>query len=120
MDWSVGVNQTASALLDAWGTPDWDDALARFLSSVEARSLPLTRLLSYGSFPLEEGMVLRLLSATRPQDGVLLLKVAVFFDSVLAGCSCADDPSGESVFAEYGELELLLSPSEAMAIRVAA
>jgi hypothetical protein len=38
------------------------------------------------------------------QEGLLLVKAGIFYRGVIAGCSCADDPSPMDETSEYCEV----------------
>lgn len=90
----------------AWGTARFDDALRQELTR-QADRLPLLRALAQGNAVLDAPLTVTLLDA-REQDGIVKVKVGVFFQSLIAGCSCADDPSPISPLNEYAELVLAL------------
>lgn len=97
----------------AWGTPQFGQVLRQELA-VQAQRLPLQRALSQGSMVLDAPLTVTLLDA-RQQDGGVRVKVGVFFQSVIAGCSCADDPTPITPIEEYAELLLTLHLDSARA-----
>jgi hypothetical protein len=42
-------------------------------------------------------------------DGRILVRLGVFYAGVIAGCSCADDPSPVDNLTEHCELEVAIS-----------
>jgi hypothetical protein len=95
-----------AAALAAWGTPAFAGALK---AALEARgaALPLQRGLAAGSVALDERIEVMYLGADEEPER-LRVRVGVFFAGILAGCSCADDPTPVEPQNEYCELELLI------------
>ena len=72
-----------------------------------AEQLPLRQGMTQGSYPLNDGVQVMLLSVdASPQS--IKAKVGVFFQAIIAGCSCADDPTPLDEVSEYCELELVI------------
>lgn len=49
----------------------------------------------------------------RREGGRIVVRAGVFFAGVIAGCSCADDPTTIDRLPEYCELRLSIDPSDA-------
>jgi hypothetical protein len=94
------------ASLSAWGTPDFVATFKRELAS-HADELPLQEALSGTSAVASEAVTVVLLD-TRADDKQIHAKVGVFFGGILAGCSCADDPTPVEPQTEYCELRLAI------------
>ncbi len=94
------------ASLAAWGTPAFADVLKRELAG-QASALPLQQALSASSVALDGGIEVMLIGA-QEEDGRIRAKVGVFFSGIVAGCSCADDPTPVAPQSEYCELLLLV------------
>jgi hypothetical protein len=95
---------TLPQTLAVWGTEGFADTCKRELGSLDPERLPLQQLLRHGSHVIgrPEFMIL----GSQADEEILLLRIGVFFRSVLAGCSCADDPTPPDEYQEYGELAL--------------
>lgn len=85
----------------AWGTTDFAATLKRELA-VHADELPLQQALSGTSSVVEEAITVVLLGADADET-VIRVKVGIFFAGILAGCSCADDPTPIEPQNEYGK-----------------
>lgn len=85
------------------------DALAAIvreaLTGLDADALPLQQALSHGSVAVG-GVREVLVISSREAGGRLLIRVGLFFSSMIAGCNCADDPTPADLLEEYGEFEL--------------
>ena len=102
------------ATLAAWGRESFATTLANELGPLAQRHLPLQQMLQHGSHMAEEPVTVRLVSV-QAQPRQLQLRIGVFFTSLIAGCSCADDPTPSDTLAEYGELDLSLDRESAAA-----
>lgn len=96
--------------LSAWGMPDFEAALKREIEQVDPRLLPLQQGLSAGSHALAEPVRATLLHVA-DMEAALRVKVGVFFSSVIAGCSCADDPTPADRLTEYCVVQLDIDKS---------
>jgi hypothetical protein len=90
----------------AWGSPDFHVVLKRELAS-HADKLPLQQALTGTSAVADDAITVVLLDA-RTDETTILVKVGIFFAGILAGCSCADDPTPVEPQTEYCELRLTI------------
>jgi hypothetical protein len=89
-----------SKSLRAWGSTGFDVVLAAEIAQLESAELPLQQGLSAGSHVVEDGRSAMVIARSATVDAISV-KVGIFYASVLAGCSCADDPTPVPVLAEY-------------------
>jgi hypothetical protein len=94
------------ASLNAWGTADFPAVLKRELAE-HAQELPLQQALTGTSAVADEAITIVLLDA-RADEAVIHVKAGIFFGGILAGCSCADDPTPIEPQTEYCELQLMI------------
>ncbi|MDX1796196.1 MAG: hypothetical protein R3219_05660 [Hydrogenovibrio sp.] len=99
--------------LKAWQTPEFKQIAKEEIESLEAKHLPLQAGLSHSSYALEDFYVM-VLSAEEMAE-CLKLKIGVFYSGIIAGCSCADDPSPVDEQTEYCELWVSIDKSDASA-----
>ncbi len=90
--------------LRAWDTPDFAATLKRELAE-RTDELPLQQALSGTSAVSDERIEVLFLSASTDGNRIQA-KVGIFFSGILAGCSCADDPTPVEPQTEYCELLL--------------
>lgn len=90
----------------AWGTADFPAALKRELAE-HADELPLQQALTGTSAVADEPVTVVLLDAQADETSIHA-KVGVFFAGILAGCSCADDPTPVEPQTEYCELRIAI------------
>ncbi|HSH29461.1 MAG TPA: hypothetical protein VK971_06085 [Thiohalobacter sp.] len=97
-----------SASLAAWGRTDFAEVLKDELSALGPDALPLVTETGHAD---TRGLALTLIRQAEADD-ILQLRVGVFFQQILAGCSCGDDPASEPA---YCELELVIDRSDGKA-----
>ncbi len=98
----------------AWGTEGFEDALKRALAALGADVLPLQAALAHTSVALDDGIEVIVLAA-REQDGAVHVRAGVFYQGIVAGCGCADDPTPVTPEAEYCEIEVVIDLGSAQA-----
>ena len=89
--------------LAAWETPAFAATLCREIANLPLGTLPLQQALAMGSCVVDKPPQVMLL-ASRAHGAHLEVKVGVFFNTVVAGCNCADDPGPMAENNEYCEL----------------
>lgn len=92
--------------LHAWNTPAFAAALKRELEA-QARELPLQGAVATTSMALDDAVSVMFIGAADEGDAIRA-RVGVFFSGIVAGCSCADDPTPVEPQNEYCELLLLI------------
>jgi hypothetical protein len=91
--------------LNAWGTPEFDAILKREIEQLDAASLPLQQGLSVSSYVTDRPFQAIIISV-REDAGVIRVKAGLFYTGVIAGCSCADDPTPIDELTEYCVVQL--------------
>ncbi len=100
--------------LDAWQTPAFNKVMKDEIESLDAEKLPLQQGLTHGSCAIGENFKAMIISAAEARDA-LRVKAGIFYKSIIAGCSCADDPTPIDEYAEYCELEFEIDRATANA-----
>lgn len=107
---ALTAEQLEHALLQGQGKQR-EAALRQLLGADRRLSSWLQQGLRYGSVALLESLQVLLLSDER-SGSRLSCRVGLSYDSVIAGCQCADDPDPDNtaalLCAEYMELEIVL------------
>ena len=98
--------------LSAFGTPDFAAVLKHELSQLTIDQLPLQQGLSVGSYVIDAPVTVVNVSAADMVE-TLRVKAGIFYRGVIAGCSCADDPTPVSDTNEYCEIQLDIDKSTA-------
>jgi hypothetical protein len=99
--------------LRAWNTPEFAAILKRELEQLGGAALPLQQALAAGSVALDEHLSVMFIGATADPHTVHA-RVGVFYGGLIAGCSCADDPTPVEAQNEYCELALSIDKTTAV------
>ncbi len=91
--------------LNAWGTPDFNDTLKKEIEQIDAAQLPLQQGLSTGSYAIDDKINVMIISVSEAA-GSIRVKAGIFCSGVIAGCSCADDPTPVNKESEYCVVQL--------------
>ncbi len=95
------------ATLQAWGTPEFETILRQETESLDINDLPLQQGLIHGSHALAEKLHIIHLSSNATAQA-LVVRIGIYYSSVIAGCSCADDPTPIDCLSEYCVVELCI------------
>lgn len=93
--------------LTAWGSDHFAETLKQELRQLDAKLLPLHQAMAQGSH-VSDTMIEPVVLHREVGDGLLKVKVGIFYSSVIAGSCCADDPSPICEENEYCEVMLLI------------
>lgn len=91
--------------LNAWRTPEFESVLKRELEQVDAGALPLQQGLARGSHVGDDRFSVMFIGVEETKDGICA-KIGVFYTGIIAGCSCADDPTPIEAHPEYCEVQV--------------
>ncbi len=94
-----------SNALQAWGDPDFKDVLKAELEQLGADQLPLQQGLATGSVAVDDKLKAMIISVS-DTPGSILAKAGIFYSGIIAGCSCADDPTPVDEQSEYCVVQL--------------
>jgi len=94
-----------AGVLQAWNTPAFGDVLKEAIANLDAATLPLQQGLSRGSYALDDRLGVSIISVAESAD-FIHVKVGIHYSAVIAGCSCADDPTPSGECTEYCEVRL--------------
>jgi len=97
--------------LRAWGTPDFNSVLCREIAR-NASLLPLQQGLSIGNYVIEAPVTVAVHSIAETKESIRI-KAGIFYQSVIGGCSCADDPTPVSEINEYCQVQLDIDKNDA-------
>ncbi|KPK55897.1 MAG: hypothetical protein AMS22_02895 [Thiotrichales bacterium SG8_50] len=100
--------------LSAWGTPDFQAALQAELQQLSVEQLPLQQGLATSGYALDGDMRAMILSVS-DDETFIHARVGIFYTGVVAGCSCADDPTPINENNEYCEIEFAIHKATAEA-----
>lgn len=100
--------------LNAWGTPEFTDVLKQEIEQLDAGQLPLQQGLSSSSYVTDRPFQVRIIG-THEDAGFIRVKAGIFYTGVIAGCSCADDPTPVDELNEYCVVRLDIDATTAKA-----
>jgi hypothetical protein len=88
--------------LKAWNTDSFETTLKQELLSLDPDLLPLQQGLQHSSYALNDKLTVTVLNSAQ-DDNSISIKVGLFYNGVIAGCNCADDPTPVDETNEYCE-----------------
>jgi hypothetical protein len=95
-----------------YGTADFTRGFVDEVSALPPDSLPLQQAMAQGNMVTDDALQV-MVNSVDCDDRQLRVKAGIFFTSMIAGCSCADDPSPVDKINEYAELEFYICLDDA-------
>ena len=93
--------------LTAWATPEFKEVLQHEIEQVDAGLLPLQQGLSISSHVTDRPIQAMVLGVSEEAD-LIRVKAGIFYTGIIAGCSCADDPTPIAEQNEYCVVEFCI------------
>ena len=100
--------------LEAWATPAFNETLKREIEQLDPAQLPLQQGLSRTSYAVDRPHTAIVLGGAQ-DEGFVRAKVGIFYAGIVAGCSCADDPTPVTEEEEYCKVEVAIDRASAQA-----
>ena len=100
--------------LQAWGTPRFSATLKQELQQLDTAFLPLQQGLSFSSYVADSKIDVMVISTSADGD-TIHARAGIFYAGIIAGCSCADDPTPVEEQSEYCEVALAIDRKTAQA-----
>jgi hypothetical protein len=97
--------------LRAWGASDFESVLKREIAQ-NVSLLPLQQGLSVGNYVSDAPVTVAINSIVETKESIRI-KAGIFYQSVIGGCSCADDPTPVSEINEYCLVQLDIDKTSA-------
>ncbi len=91
--------------LRAWGGTDFDAILKREVEKLGADNLPLQQGLAYSNY-VAESPITMMIHRVAEMENVIRIKAGIFYQGIIGGCSCADDPTPTGENNEYCEVQI--------------
>jgi hypothetical protein len=98
----------------AWGSPEFAGCLKQEIEALDASRLPLQQGLARSSHAVDDRLEAMILGVSE-SAGVLRVRAGLFYSGMIAGCSCADDPTPVGEQSEYCEIQLDINTMSAEA-----
>jgi len=97
--------------LHAWATPDFETILKQELAE-HVNDLPLQQGLSTGNY-VADAPITVVINRVAEMEQTICISVGIFYQGVIGGCSCTDDPTPVSDITEYCEVQLEIDKASA-------
>jgi len=99
----------------AWCGTSFNSTLKAELELAGAEHFPLQSGLSASGYALSDKLQVMVLGAVET-EGMIRANVGVFYEGVISGCNCADDPTPVDTNNEYCEVQVEINLSTAEAV----
>jgi hypothetical protein len=100
--------------LAAWETPDFTDVFKAEVKQLDPDLLPLQQGLSHSSSANGANLGVTVLNLAET-PGAIQVKAGLFYSGIIAGCSCADDPTTQHEVNEYCEVRFAINKHSGVA-----
>lgn len=97
--------------LRAWGTPEFESVLKQEMAR-QADELPLQQGLATGNY-VADAPVTIVINRVSDAGQTIRVLAGIFYQGVIGGCSCTDDPTPVSEINEYCEVRLDIDKASA-------
>ena len=97
--------------LSAWGSDQFAATLKRELRDLDHSHLPLQLAMTQGSH-VSNATIDPVILHSEERNDALIIKVGIFYGSVIAGSCCADDPTPICEENEYCEVRVMIRRPE--------
>lgn len=101
-------------VLRNWGSADFRDTVKQQLELLDTEQLPLQEALSQSSYVSNSGFTVMIINESEQAENIIV-KAGIFYSGIIAGCSCADDPTPVDEVSEYCEVEVKIDKKSAEA-----
>ncbi len=101
-----------SKTIAALNTPNFMPVLKQEITQFNSDQLPLQRGLSNGNFVTDDPISVMIINVAEMED-IIRVKAGIFYQGILGGCSCADDPTPTSPSNEYCVVQLDINKTTA-------
>jgi len=98
--------------LKAWDSDSFNIVLNQELRSIDADKLPLQQGLQLSSYAISDKLSITVLN--REEDATnIIVKAGLLYNGIIAGCSCADDPTPIDETNEYCDVLISINKQTA-------
>lgn len=101
-------------LIQAWDTPEFVAVFKRLVANMTVEQLPLQQGLQASDFAVDKDLKVLVLNIESDED-TIKIKAGVFYQGMVSGCHCADDPSPQQTNTEYCELLFVINKQSGLA-----
>jgi len=93
--------------LAAWQTPEFSEVFKAEVKRLNPDLLPLQQGLAHSSSANGANLGVTILNLDETPDAIQV-KAGLFYSGIIAGCSCADDPTTQHEVNEYCEVRFAI------------
>ncbi len=97
-----------SKSLNAWLTPEFKDILQQEIAQLDSDLLSLQRGLSISSH-VTDSLFQAMILDQNEDANLIRIRAGIFYTGIIAGCSCADDPTPIVEQNEYCVLQFCIN-----------
>ena len=98
-------------VFEYWDSDKFSDYIKSELSTKDVELLPLEKCCTYSAVIDENSISIMVISKILKVDS-MVVKVGVFFQEILSGCACSDDPSQAMTHENsYCEINIIINKS---------
>lgn len=101
-----------TSALQAWGTAEFSKVLKQEIEQLHVELLPLQQALSTSSYAVDNKLKAMIIQVSDDTNAIHA-KVGLFYSGIIAGCSCADDPTQVDEQSEYCEVQFAINKNTA-------
>ena len=98
--------------INAWGNSEFKDVFQQEIAQLDSDLLPLQHGLSISSHVTDRPVQIMILDLSEDAD-LIHVKAGIFYSGIIAGCSCADDPTPIAEQNEYCVLQFCIDKQSA-------
>jgi hypothetical protein len=98
--------------LHAWGEANFEATLKHEVEALGADHLPLQQGLSCSNYVAESPITV-MIQRVAETENTIRIKAGIFYQGIIGGCSCADDPTPVSENNEYCEVQIEINKADA-------
>lgn len=98
--------------INAWGDPDFRNILRQEVAQLGADQLPLQQGLTTGNY-VSDAPITVTIHNVEELDKTIRVKAGIFYQGIIGGCSCTDDPTPVSDINEYCDVQLDIDKTSA-------
>ncbi len=100
--------------LAVWPSPRFAEVLKHEVEQLPSAALPLQEGLSASSYAFGDRFSVMVIGVAEDAEAIRA-RLGVFYEGIVAGCNCADDPTPVEPQKEYCEVELTIDKATAQA-----
>ena len=93
--------------------PEFTAILKQEIEQLGADQLPLQQGLSTGNY-VSDAPITAIVHSVAEMENMIRVKAGVFYQGIIGGCSCTDDPTPTSDINEYCEVQLDIDKTSAI------